>query len=149
MEAEMRIAIGSDHAGYRLKEIIREYLQSGGRQIADCGTFSEESVDYPDIGFQVARGVSQGQYEKGILICGSGQGMVMVANRIRGVRAALCFDQEAARMARKHNDANVLVLSGWNLPPDEAVKILEAWLTTEFEGGRHLRRIEKLDDLMS
>lgn len=145
----MKIAIGSDHAGYQLKEALKEPLKSAGHQVTDCGAFSEEPVDYPDIGFQVAKGVSEGRYERGILICGSGQGMVMVANRVRGVRAALCFDQEAARMARKHNDANVLVMPGWSLHPEKAVKIVEVWLTTEFEGGRHLRRIKKLDDLMS
>ncbi|KPL19035.1 MAG: ribose 5-phosphate isomerase [candidate division Zixibacteria bacterium SM23_81] len=144
----MKIAVGSDHAGYRLKEALKEPLESRGHQIIDYGTFSEESVDYPDIGFKVARGVANGQYERGILVCGSGQGMVMAANRVRGVRAALCFDPEAARMSRQHNDANLLVLSGWNVPPKEAVKILDVWLTTEFEGGRHLRRIKKLDNLM-
>jgi RpiB/LacA/LacB family sugar-phosphate isomerase len=144
----MKIAVGSDHAGYRLKEALKEPLESRGHQITDYGTFSEESVDYPDIGFKVARGVANGQYERGILVCGSGQGMVMMANRVRGVRAALCFDQKAAQMSRQHNDANVLVFSGWNVPPEEAVKILDVWLTTEFEGGRHLRRIKKLDDLM-
>lgn len=144
----MKIAVGSDHAGYRLKEALKEPLESRGHQVTDYGTFSEESVDYPDIGFKVARGVANGQHERGILVCGSGQGMVMAANRVAGVRAALCFDQEAARMSRQHNDANVLVLSGWNVPPEEAAKILDVWLTTEFEGGRHLRRIKKLDDLM-
>jgi RpiB/LacA/LacB family sugar-phosphate isomerase len=144
----MKIAVGSDHAGYRLKEALKEPLESKGHQVTDYGTFSEESVDYPDIGFQVAGGVANGQYERGILVCGSGQGMVMTANRVGGVRAALCFDQQAARMSRQHNDANVLVLSGWNVLPEEAVKILDVWLTTEFEGGRHLRRIKKLDDLM-
>ena len=144
----MKIAVGSDHAGYRLKEALKESLESGGHQVTDYGTFSEESVDYPDIGFQVAGGVANGQHERGVLVCGSGQGMVMTANRVRGVRAALCFDQEAARMSRQHNDANVLVLSGWNVPPEEAVRILDVWLTAEFEGGRHLRRIKKLDHLM-
>jgi len=145
----MKIAMGSDHAGYRLKETLKEHLESGGHEVTDYGTFFEESVDYPDIGFQVAKGVAEGAHPRGVLICGTGQGMVMTANRVKGVRAALCFDPEAARMARKHNDANVLVLSGWSVPPEEAVKIVEIWLTTEFEGGRHLRRIRKLDDLKS
>lgn len=145
----MKIAIGSDHAGYWLKEVLKRHLESQGHQVTDYGAFSEESVDYPDIGFPLAKGVADGQYDRGVLICGTGQGMVMVANRVKGVRAALCFDQEAARMARKHNDANVLVLSGWKVPPEEAVRILEVWLTTEFEEGRHLRRIKKLDDLTS
>lgn len=142
----MKIAIGSDHAGYRLKETLRGYLESKNYQVTDHGTFSEESVDYPDIGFSVAKAVATGQHERGVLICGTGQGMVMVANRVRGVRAALCFDQETARLARRHNDANVLVLSGWKVPPEDAVKILKIWLTTDFEEGRHLQRIKKLDN---
>ncbi len=145
----MRIAVGSDHAGYRLKEFLKEYLQSQNHQVTDYGTFSEESVDYPDFGYPVAQGVSRGQHDRGVLVCGTGQGMAMVANRVKGVRGALCFDREAARLSRRHNDANVLVLSGWSVPAKEAEQILKIWLSTEFEGGRHLRRIEKLDDLMS
>jgi ribose 5-phosphate isomerase B len=141
----MNIAIGCDHAGYQLKEALKGYLESQSHQVTDYGAFSTQAVDYPDIGFQVAEGVAQGQHERGILVCGTGQGMAIAANRVKGVRAALCFDQEAARMARKHNDANVLVLSGWYVPEAEALKILEVWLTTEFEAGRHLRRIQKLD----
>jgi len=145
----MNIAIGSDHAGYQLKEDLKKYLESERHQVTDYGVFSTESVDYPDIGFPVAKGVAQGEHERAVLVCGSGQGMAMVANRVKGVRAALCFDQQAARMARQHNDANVLVLSGWFVPTDEALRILDTWLTTEFEGGRHLRRIQKLEDSMS
>ena len=145
----MNIAIGSDHNGYELKETLKKHLESQGHQITDYGACSTESVDYPDIGYQVAKGVAQGQHERGILICGTGQGMAMVANRVKGVRAALCFDQDAARMTRKHNDSNVLVLAGWTVSPEETLKILEIWLTTEFEGGRHLRRIRKLDDLIT
>lgn len=145
----MRIAMGCDHNGYELKETLRKHLESQGHQVTDYGAFSTEPVDYPDIGFQVAQGVAQGQQERGILICGTGQGMIMVANRVRGVRAALCFDQDAARMARRHNDSNVLVLAGWIVPPDVALKILEVWLISEFDGGRHLRRIKKLDELTS
>ena len=145
----MRIAVGSDHAGYRLKENLKEYLQSQNHQVTDYGTFSEESVDYPDFGYPVAQAVSKGQHDRGVLVCGTGQGMAMVANRVKGVRGALCFDGEAARLSRRHNDANVLVLSGWSVPPKEAEQILKIWLSTEFEGGRHLRRIEKLDGLAS
>ncbi len=145
----MNIAVGSDHAGYQLKEEVKKYLESQNHQVTDYGTFSEESVDYPDIGFPVARVVASGEHERGVLICGTGQGMIMTANRVRGVRAALCFDEQAARMTRKHNDSNVLVLSGWRVSPEDAVKILDVWLLTEFEGGRHMRRIRKLDDVTS
>lgn len=145
----MNIAVGSDHAGYRLKEAVKKHLQSQGHQVTDYGTFSEESVDYPDFGFAVARGVSQGRHQRGVLICGTGQGMTMAANRVVGVRAALCLDPETAEMTRRHNDSNVLVLSGWKVSPERAQEILSVWLITEFEGGRHLRRIKKLDDAVS
>ena len=141
----MDIAVGSDHAGYRLKEAVREYLESLGHRVTDYGAPSEESVDYADFAFPVARAVAAGKHERGVLICGTGQGMTMTANRVRGVRAALCLDVETARMSRRHNDANVLVLSGWRVSPEQAHRILSAWLSTEFEGGRHLRRIRKLD----
>lgn len=143
----MNIAVGSDHAGYRLKEAVKEHLQSQGHQVTDYGTSSEESVDYPDFGYSVAKSVADGRHERGVLVCGTGQGMIMIANRVRGVRAALCLDRETASMTRKHNDSNVLVLSGWKVSPQEAKKIVHIWLTTDFEGGRHLRRIKKLDDL--
>ncbi len=141
----MDIAVGSDHAGYRLKEAVKEYLQSQGHRITDYGTSSEESVDYADFALPVARGVAAGRHQRGVLVCGTGQGMTMAANRIRGIRAALCLDAETAQMSRRHNDANVLVLSGWKVSPEEAGRILSTWLSTEFEGGRHLRRIRKLD----
>jgi len=141
----MDIAVGSDHAGYRLKEAVGDYLRSRGHRVTDYGAPSEESVDYPDHAFPVARGVASGKHERGVLVCGTGQGMTMAANRIKGIRAALCLDAETARMTRKHNDANVLVLSGWKVPAAEAAGILDAWLSTEFEGGRHQRRIDKLD----
>ena len=141
----MDIAVGSDHAGYRLKEAVKEYLQSQGHRVTDYGTSSEESVDYADFALPVARGVAAGRHQRGVLVCGTGQGMTMAANRIKGIRAALCLDTETAQMSRRHNDANVLVLSGWKVPPEEAGRILSAWLGTEFEGGRHLRRIRKLD----
>jgi ribose 5-phosphate isomerase B len=145
----VNIAVGSDHAGYRLKEVVKKLLQSQGHQVTDYGTFSEESVDYPDFGFAVSRGVSQGRHERGVLVCGTGQGMAMAANRVIGVRAALCLDTETAEMTRRHNDSNVLVLSGWKVSPEMAQKILPVWLTTGFEGGRHLRRIQKLDSTVS
>jgi ribose 5-phosphate isomerase B len=141
----MDIAVGSDHAGYRLKEAVKEFLRSQGHRVTDYGTSSEESVDYADFAFPVARAVAAGRHERGVLICGTGQGMIMAANRVRGVRAALCLDVETARMSRKHNNANVLVLSGWKVSAEQAGLILSAWLSTGFEGGRHLRRIRKLD----
>ena len=141
----MDIAVGSDHAGYRLKESVREYLESQGHRVTDYGTTSEESVDYADFAFPVARAVAAGKHQRGVLVCGTGQGMIMSANRVRGIRAALCLDVETARLSREHNDANVLVLSGWKVSPEAAENILSAWLSTEFEGGRHLRRIRKLD----
>jgi ribose 5-phosphate isomerase B len=140
------IAVGSDHAGYRLKEAVKEYLQSRGHRIHDYGPCDERSVDYPDFAFPVARGVADGRHERGVLVCGTGQGMIMAANRIKGIRAALCVDAETAQMTRRHNDSNVLVLSGWKVPPERAPEIVSVWLDTEFEGGRHLRRIKKLDD---
>ena len=145
----MNIAIGSDHAGFQLKEIVKKRLESQGHRVTDYGTRSEESVDYPDFGYPVARGVAEGRHERGVLVCGTGQGMAMMANRVAGVRAALCLDPETASMTRKHNDSNVLVLSGWKVTPEGAAQILEIWLATEFEGGRHQRRIKKLDDLIS
>jgi len=145
----MNIAVGSDHAGFQLKEIVKKHLKSQGHTVTDYGTRSEESVDYPDFGYPVARGVAEGRHERGVLICGTGQGMTMMANRVVGVRAALWFDPETAAMTRKHNDSNVLVLSGWKVSPEGAAEILNIWLTTEFEGGRHGRRIKKLDDLIS
>ena len=145
----MNIAIGSDHAGLQLKQVVKRHLDSLGHQVTDYGTFSEEAVDYADFGYPVARGVADGQHERGVLVCGTGQGMTMMANRVAGIRAALCLDPETASMARKHNDSNVLVLSGWKVSSEQTAEILEVWLTTEFEGGRHQRRIQKLDDLIS
>ena len=145
----MNIAVGSDHAGYRLKEIVKRYLQSQGHRVTDYGTFSEQSVDYPDYGFAVAREVAAGRHHRGVLVCGTGQGMTMTANRIKGIRAALCGDIETAQMTRRHNDSNVLVLSGWKTDPQLIPQILSVWLSTEFEAGRHLRRIQKLDDSSS
>jgi ribose 5-phosphate isomerase B len=141
----LNIALVSDHAGYRLKESVKEFRRSLGHRITDVGTSSEASVDYPDFGLPVARGVAAGKHERGVLICGTGQGMTMTANRVKGVRAALCLDVVTARMSRQHNDANVLVLSGWKVSPELARQILTVWLETAFEGGRHLRRIQKLD----
>jgi ribulose-phosphate 3-epimerase len=135
------IAIGSDHRGYKLKEGIKEYLNN----VKDFGCFSEESVDYPDIARIVAKNVSDGTAEKGILICGSGIGMSMAANRLIGVRAALCRNEADAEMGRKHNNSNVLVMGADFTNMETAKKIIAKWMKTDFEGGRHERRVNKMD----
>ncbi len=139
------IAIGSDHAGFSLKEQIKRALKDQAIECADLGCPDEQPFDYPDVGREVARGVSEGRYDRGVLVCGSGIGMSIVANRHRGVRAALCHDEETARMSRLHNDANILVMGSRLTPPDLALRMLRVWLATGFEGGRHLRRIKKID----
>jgi len=140
----VKIAVASDHAGYRLKEYIKEFLKREGYQVLDLGTNSPESVDYPDYAAKLAELVSKSRVDRGILICGTGIGMSIVANKFPGVRAALCWSEETAALSRRHNNANVLCLGGRVLKPEEAVRILKVWLSTEFEGGRHLRRIEKI-----
>lgn len=137
------IAIGSDHAGYELKEFIKQQLSNLGYEAEDFGTHGTESVDYPDYGTQVARAIDSGDYDRGILICGTGLGMSMVANRHSGVRAALCHDPFSAMMSRKHNDANILVLGGRVIGTELARQIVKTWLETPFEGGRHQARLEK------
>jgi len=138
----MRVAIGSDHAGYHLKEKIKEFLLSKGYEVMDFGTNSEESTDYPLYAQKVALAVQKGEAKYGILICGTGIGVCITANKFKGVYAALCTNEYMARMSRLHNNANVLCLGGRVLGEDLAVSIVEAWLSTEFEGGRHERRIK-------
>lgn len=138
------VAIGADHAGFKLKCIISEELERLGCQVLDLGTDDTESVDYPDYADAVARAVSEGRAGVGVLICGTGIGMSIGANRHPGIRAALCCDEEFARLARQHNDANILVMAGRITGEDKARKCLETFLSTEFEGGRHARRVEKL-----
>ena len=140
----MRVYIGSDHAGYRLKEALKEALKSMGVSLVDVGCYSESPVDYPDIAFRVASAVSRGEADRGILICGTGIGMSIAANKFRGVRAAVCWSVETARLSRLHNDANILCLGGRILEWGLAARIVEVWLKTGFEGGRHLRRVEKI-----
>jgi ribose 5-phosphate isomerase B len=140
------IVIGSDHAGFAMKEYIKSELARLGYLSEDVGVFSEEKSDYPLYSAKVARGVSDGDYSRGIIICGTGIGASIVANRFRKVRAALCINQEMARLSRSHNDANILVLGGRITPFAEATKILSAWLNTPFEGGRHQKRVEMIDD---
>ena len=141
----MKIAIGSDHAGFRYKEIIKEFLQERGHVVEDFGTFSEEPVDYPLFIRPVAEAVARGEYERGIVLGGSGNGEAMAANRIKKVRCALCWNEELARLARQHNDSNVLSLGQRVIPEETALAIVRVWLETSFEGGRHVRRIELLD----
>jgi ribose 5-phosphate isomerase B len=143
----MIIVIGCDHAGWELKESLKAWLIQGGHQIQDFGTHSPDSVDYPDYAVQVAEAVASGKAERGVLICGTGIGMTMAANKVPGVRAALCSDLFTARMSRAHNDANVLALGGRLTGKEAAQEILEMWLTTEFAGGRHGRRVEKIREI--
>jgi len=140
------IIIGSDHAGYRLKEAIKSYLKEQGIQIKDVGTDSEESVDYPYFGHAVAKAVACGDFERGILICGTGIGMSIVANRLPGVRAALCTNPYLAKAGRMHNDANILVLGQRDIGIERALEIIRTWLNTPFDGGRHKRRIDQIDN---
>jgi ribose 5-phosphate isomerase B len=139
----MKIIIGSDHAGFALKEALKRVFDG----MTDVGTDSEDSVDYPDFGARVAHAISSGEFERGILICGSGVGMSIVANKFPGVRAALCTDTETARLSRMHNDANVLVLAGRRTDTDTAVAIVDVWLATPFEGERHARRLDKIRNI--
>jgi len=138
----MKIALASDHAGYELKEAIKEYLTA--YEVIDYGTFSLESMDYPDTGFKAAEAVSNGECDRGILICGSGIGMSIVANKVKGIRAALCVSTEFATLSRKHNDANILVLPGRFVSRHFAGEIIRVWFSTEFEGDRHQRRLDKI-----
>ena len=139
-----KIAIGSDHAGFGLKEDVLGLLKSLNVDIVDCGTNTTESVDYPDYGARVSELVSSGEVKRGILICGTGLGMSMVANKYPQVRAALCNDLFSAKMSRMHNDANILVLGGRVIGKDLAAEIVKVWLTTPFEGERHLKRLQKI-----
>ena len=142
----MRIAIGSDHAGFEYKEKLRALLLSEGHEVKDFGTFSREAADYPVFCRPVAEAVSRGEFERGIVLGGSGNGEAMAANRVRGARCSLCWSPESARLARMHNDANVLSMGERLVPWETAVAIVRIWLTTPFEGGRHQRRIALLDD---
>ena len=141
----MRIALASDHAGFRYKERLKALLAERGHQPIDFGTHSEESVDYPLFIRPAALAVASGECERGIVLGGSGNGEAMAANRVRGVRCALCWSRESAELARRHNDANVISIGERLLPWELVVEIVDAWLTTPFEGGRHVRRIALLD----
>jgi ribose 5-phosphate isomerase B len=141
----VRIALASDHAGFRYKTLLAKWLAERGHEPVDFGTHSEESVDYPDFVRPAAEAVAAGRCERGIVLGGSGNGEAMAANRVRGVRCALCWSEESARLARLHNDANVISLGQRLVPEALALRIVELWLETPFEGGRHVARIAKLD----
>ncbi len=138
----MRVSIGSDHAGFRLKGIIASWLQREGHEVEDCGASDEASCDYPDFARRVARSVQSGESERGILVCATGVGMAICANKMKGIRAAACNDLYTARFSRLHNDANVLCLGERVIGPGLALEIVGLWLKTPFEGGRHQRRVE-------
>lgn len=140
----MRIAVGSDHGGYQLKESIKELLERENIEYKDFGTFDTDSVDYPDYAEKVTQAVISGQYGRGILCCGTGIGISMAANKVAGIRAALCGDCYSAKMSRLHNDANVLCMGGRVIGFGLAHEIVRVWLATEFEGGRHKRRVDKI-----
>jgi ribose 5-phosphate isomerase B len=141
---EMKVAVGADHAGILPKKELVEFLQSKNHEVEDLGPFTEDSVDYPDFAFAVAERVAKGQADRGILICGSGIGMSMAANKVNGVRAALCLTAESAALSRQHNNANVLALAGRQIEIPDLLKIAGVFLATEFDGGRHAKRVDKI-----
>lgn len=143
----MNIAIASDHGGFELKEELKAYLKGMGVNPADLGATSADSVDYPDFGIELARRVSSGEFEKGILTCGTGIGMSIVANKIRGIRAALVWNTCTAKLAKEHNDANVLVIGGRTTEKGVAKEMVRMWLEARFEGGRHQQRLDKIREI--
>jgi len=143
----MRIALGCDHRGFKLKQAVMEFLQQSGYSYRDFGCYSTESVDYPDFAQKVGNAVASGEFDHGILICDTGIGMCIAANKIKGIRAALCHDTFTAKRARLHNDANILCLGGENIEVNEAREIVKTYLSTTFEGGRHVPRLNKIKKL--
>ncbi|MBN1586314.1 MAG: ribose 5-phosphate isomerase B [Candidatus Omnitrophica bacterium] len=142
-----RIALGADHGGFKLKAVLVDYLRKQENKVEDLGTYSEESCDYPEYGYKVASAVAEGRADRGVLVCRSGVGIAIVANRVPGVRAGVCHDAASAAHSRQHNDTNVLVLGADHTPAEQAVEILDAWLRTEFEGGRHARRLAMIEEI--
>ncbi len=142
-----KIALAADHAGFEEKEKLKATLIEIGVEFDDMGTFSGDSVDYPDYARKVAEAVARGEYDQGLLVCGSGTGMAIAANKVKGVRAAVAWNEEIARLARQHNNANVLSLAARYTPDDEIKKIVRAWFDADFEGGRHERRVEKMTEI--
>ena len=143
-----KIAIGCDHGGFALKEKIVRFLKAKGLRVVDVGTFSTESMDYPDTAHPLAKAVQLGEYTFGILICGSGNGVAIVANKYTGIRAAICWNEEITRLARLHNDANIIVLPARFITPEEAIHLVQVFLSTGFEGGRHQLRVDKIDNVL-
>lgn len=141
----MKIAIGSDHAGFRYKEEIEQFLRAQGHEVRDFGTTSDAPVDYPLFIRPVAEAVARREFDRGIVLGGSGNGEAIVANRVKGIRCALCWNVETARLARQHNDANMISIGERMVPLQTALDIVQVWLATEFEGGRHERRIQQID----
>ena len=143
----MKIVVGSDHAAYELKEAIKEKLTKEGHEVIDVGCDSPESVDYPKYGHAVGRTVASGEAERGIAVCGSGIGISIACNKVPGIRAALCTSVEMAEMCRRHNNANVVCMGARMISQELAFDIIDTWMTTDFEGGKHLRRINEIEDL--
>ena len=143
----MKIALAADHAGFAEKENVKKTLDELGVSYDDMGTFSCDSVDYPDYARKVGEAVATGSYDRGLLLCGSGTGMAIAANKVPGVRAAVAWNEDIARLSRQHNDANVLALPARFVPQDEINTIVKAWLSADFEGGRHERRVEKIEQI--
>jgi ribose 5-phosphate isomerase B len=146
---EMKIGLGSDHGGFELKEYIKEYLEKEGIEYVDYGTNSLDSVDYPDYGKKLAEAVVSGEVDRGIAICGTGIGISIACNKVKGIRCALCSDTYSARMSVEHNNANILALGGRVLGKDLALEIVSTWLKAKFQGGRHERRINKISSIES
>lgn len=143
----MIIALASDHGGYQLKNVIKEHLRERGFKLVDMGTQSEQSVDYPIYGKTCGEAVAEGKADLGVVCCGTGIGISIAANKVKGIRCGLCTSVEMAELSKKHNNANILALGGRTTEPELAIKIVDAWLDTEFEGGRHQRRIDMLDEM--
>jgi ribose 5-phosphate isomerase B len=142
----MKIALASDHGGFELKEIVREYLTEKGYEIMDLGTYNTDSVDYPDYGLKAGQEVAAGNADRGIVICGTGIGISISANKVKGIRCALCHDVYSAEMTRAHNDSNILAMGGRVVGRDLALRIVRAWIESDFEGGRHGRRVDKITE---
>ena len=143
----MKIAVASDHGGFALKEKVKEHLIERGFDIEDLGTHSEESVDYPVYGKACGEAVASGKADLGVVVCGTGRGISIAANKVKGIRCGLCTSVEMAHLTKQHNNANILALGGRTTEPELALKIVDEWLDTEFEGGRHQRRVDMLDQM--
>lgn len=143
----MKVAVACDHGGFRLKNVLMEEMKRQGIEVVDFGTYNEESCDYPDFAAPAAKAVAKGECDKGVLVCGTGIGVSMTANKVKGIRCALCHDVFSAKATRAHNDTNVLAMGQRVIGEGLAIEILNAWLHTEFEGDRHIRRIQKVMDL--